>query len=331
MTATKHGWWWFDFDDSEDGPPIDGRQPKHNFKERKGMKRILTLIASVALVAAGVARAQTGQVIVSQYNQWRVSGTVALAAGANTAIPFESCLVSGANSNFVAFTVGVPIKIVDPNNPSIDEVVSPSAVALSPGNCKVTFTTTNVHSIPYYITSGTAGLQEAVNASALSGAQNTALIDKSFYAFGGSAAIIHGATGSANLGLLDVTQAPIVAYRSTSGVYTANGNVGGASPTAVAGAAAGTSSIISNVGKGNTFTVSLTTGTATTTGTLYTETWPATGSFGYAPNVTVTATGPNIPPAFTYTVTGTSTHILTVTVASAPTASTAYTFQVSAQ
>ena len=91
------------------------------------MKRIFTLIASVALVVAGVARAQTvaNQVIVSQYSNWSVQGTVALASGTNTAIPFSPCAVSGANKNFQAFTASVPVKIVDPNNPSIDEVVTP--------------------------------------------------------------------------------------------------------------------------------------------------------------------------------------------------------------
>lgn len=298
--------------------------------------RILTFIASVALVAAGVARAQTptGQVIVSQFNQWRVPGTVSLASGTNTAIPFSPCQVSGANKNFSAFTASVPVKIVDPNNPSIDEVVSPSAVVLAPSNCTVTFTTTNAHPIPYYITSGTAGLQEAVNATALSGVQNTALIDKSFYAFGGTATIIHAATASPTLSLLDVTQAPYVPYQSISAVYTAEGNSGGAaaSVTAAAGAAAGTSPTgPTNVGNGNTFTVSLTTGTATTTGTLFTETWASSGSFGHVQNVTVTSTGANVPPAFTFTVTGSTTHVLTVTMASTPPTATAYTFQVAAQ
>ncbi len=83
MARNKHGWVWFDFDDYGDEMLIDGRQPKHKFKEKKGMKRILTLIASVAMVAAGVAKAQTvaNQVIVSQYSNWSVQGTVALASG----------------------------------------------------------------------------------------------------------------------------------------------------------------------------------------------------------------------------------------------------------
>lgn len=334
MLRKKHGWVWFDFDDYDDEMPIDGRQPKHNFKEKKGMKRILTLIASVALVAAGVAKAQTitSQVVVSQYSNWNVPGTVSLASGTNTAIPFSPCIVSAANKNFQAFTVGVPVKLVDSNNPSIDEVVTPSAVVLAPGNCTVTFTTTNAHPIPYSIVSGTGGLQEAVNANALSTTQNTAILDRGFYSAFGTAAIIAAATASPTLSLLDVTQAPFVAYQSVSAVYTAQGNSGGAAPTAAAGAAAGTSPTgPTNVGNGNTFTVSLTTGTATTTGTLFTETWPATLSFGRIPNVTVVSTGKNVPPVFTFTVTGTTTHVLTVTMASAPPTATAYTFQVSAQ
>jgi hypothetical protein len=337
MTRNKHGWWLLDFDvvDEEVELPIDGRQRKHKFRERN-MKKALTLIASVVLVA-GAARAQTptGQVIVSQFSNWSVPGTVALASGANTAIPFSPCSVSGANKNFQAFSTSAPIKIVDSNNPSIDEVVTPSTVVLAPGNCTVTFTTVNAHPIPYSIVSGSAGLQEAVNANALSTAQNTAVLDSAFYAkaasIGGGAAVIHAATASPTLSLLDLTQAPNVAYQSVSSVYTAYSNTGGAAPTAAAGAAAGTSPTgPTNVGNGNTFTVSLTTGSATTTGTLFTETWPSTLSFGRVPNVTVVSTGANVP-VFTYTVTGSSTHVLTVTMASAPPTATAYTFQVSAQ
>ena len=130
----------------------------------------------------------------------------------------------------------------------------------------------------------------------LSTTQNTAVLDSKFYSqaasIGGAAAIIHAATASPTLSLLDLTQAPNVAYQSVSSVYTAYSNTGGAAPTAAAGAAAGTSPTgPTNVGNGNTFTVSLTTGTATTTGTLFTETWPATVSFGRVPNVTVVSTG----------------------------------------
>ena len=73
------------------------------------------------MVAAGVAKAQTvaNQVIVSQYSNWSVQGTVALASGTNTAIPFSPCSVSGGNKNFQAFTASVPVvvKIVDPEQP----------------------------------------------------------------------------------------------------------------------------------------------------------------------------------------------------------------------
>ena len=65
----------------------------------------------------------------------------------------------------------------------------------------------------------------------------------------------------------------------------------------------------------------MTTGTATTTGTLFTET--VTASAGNL-NCVVQAVGANIPPAFT--VTGTSTTVVTIAVAVAPAVSTAYIF-----
>jgi hypothetical protein len=295
----------------------------------------MKVLAFLAL-AASLAGAQNieHQVVASQFGNWAVpiSGQVALVAGANVAIPFQPCVESAGGRNFQAVSNGVPLRIVDPTNPSIDEVVTPSGVVLAPGNCTATITTVNAHPIPYFLTSGTAGLQEAINANAQSGAFNTAILDRSFYAFGGSSAIIASVTGSANLPLIDVTFAPYVSYRWNGTAYVTNStNAGGAAPTAAAGAAAGTSPTIANTGNGNSFTVALKTGTATATGTLFTEEWPATESFSSTPNVTVRSVGPNTPPAFTFAVTGSTTHTLTVSVTTAPAASTSYSFQVSAQ
>lgn len=297
------------------------------------MRKLLGLFAVALLgLPLAVAQNQEGQILVSQFATWQLQGTQALAAGSNTVVPFGACVSSAGKFSFVELSNSAPVRIVDPANPALDETLTPSNVVVSAQNCTATLAPANAHPLPYYLVSGSAGLDEAINATSLSGQQNTALLTQVFWANGGTSAIVAGATANANLALVDVTQAPYIAYHDVSGVYTAYGNSGGAAPTAAAGVAAGTSPTgPTNTGNGNSFTVTLTTGTATTTGTLFTETWPSTTSFGYVPSVTVKSVGANAPPAFTYTVTGSSTHVLTVTLAIAPPTATAYAFQVAAQ
>ncbi len=70
----------------------------------------------------------------------------------------------------------------------------------------------------------------------------------------------------------------------------------------------------------------VTAGTATTTGTLFTET-AAANTINYAASCTVTSVGANSFTAFTVATSVSSGHnLLTVTATSAPTASTAYQF-----
>lgn len=300
--------------------------------EKTTMRKIVQLFAVAVLgLTAAYAQNQEGQVLVSQFAQWRLAGTQSLASGSNTVVPFGPCVATAGSFSFVELSNSAPVRIVDPGNPSLDETVTPTNVVVSAQNCTATLAPTKAHPLPYYLISGSAGLQEAVNATSLAGQQNTALLTTAFWANGGTSAMIAAATPNANLGLVDVTQAPYVNYHVVSSVYTGYANTGGAAPTAAAGAASGASPTIANTGNGNSFTVALTTGTATTTGTLFTEVWPSSASFGYVPSVTVKSVGANAPPAFTYTVTGSSTHTLTVSVTTAPTASTSYSFQVSAQ
>jgi hypothetical protein len=297
-----------------------------------------TAIATIAL-AASMAGAQTvtHQIVASQFSQWRIAGTAALTTGANAVVPFSPCAVSAGGTNFQAVTNGVALKIVDPANPSVDEVVTPSSVVVSPGNCTASITTVNAHPLPYYFISGTQGLQEAIDANALSGQSNVVILDRLFHQLGGGAITAYSAAGKGNLSLLDVTVSPYASFRWNGSNYAGNytSPQGTVLPTLAAAAAAGTSPTVSNVPGSlvNLLQASVTTGTSTTAGALFTETYPATGSFTSAANCTVQSVGASTPPAFTVadTYNGSNEALLTVSVASAPAASTTYLFNITCQ
>jgi hypothetical protein len=102
-------------------------------------------------------------------------------------------------------------------------------------------------------------------------------------------------------------------------------------PTAAAGAALGTGPTGPTfTGDGNTFSVATTSGTATTTGTLFTATYATSGSFTYPPTCRVWSSGANAFTTFTTAVTypGPTHALLTVTATVAPAVSTAYAFKV---
>ena len=108
-----------------------------------------------------------GQIVAAQFGTYQVPG---IATGS---LQFEpgTCQVSGGGKNFAAFTVGVPIKIVD-SNPALNEVDTPAAVFIN--GCSVSMSTSHIHATPFYLTSGTGGLQEALtNGPVKAGGPNT--------------------------------------------------------------------------------------------------------------------------------------------------------------
>lgn len=260
-----------------------------------------------------------------------------------------SPLNNGNSPSFFAFsglqgvtTVYNPVAIIDAN-PALNEIVTPTSTTQSSAACGFAGTVVNSHT-SFTLTSGTVGLQEAVTNQLQSGPPSNVMLDQYWYTqvFGlpGSPtpeSLIKAIKGSPNVSIVDTTTSPWTYWRSTSATAYAAATTltgGAAAPTAAAGAAAGTSPTgPTNTGDGNTFTVALTTGTATTTGTLFTQTWAVVGSggFGYPPTCRVysTPSQTNQFTAFTYAVTKPSTQaILTVTATAAPTISTAYGFTV---
>ena len=284
------------------------------------LKSLLSLAVIGLLIP--LCPAQTRLVVASQFSNWRAAGSVNLIAGANANITVSPCQVVGGGINFNALAASTPIKIVDPNNPSIDEVLTPTSVS----GCTGTFTTSNAHPTPWYIISGTQGLQEAINNGAQTGVMNVVQLDTTFFQFGGSASTIYAATGSPYLGISALPSLPNATWRWNGTHYISTYSLLGiTAPTLAAGAAAGSSPTVANspASNGNVWTASVTTGTATTTGPLFTETVATPPPSGNA-NCTVQSIGTNTPPPFTV---GISAGVITVTTGTtAPTTATVYLF-----
>jgi Pectate lyase superfamily protein len=179
------------------------------------MKRIFPI--ALALVAClPHAQAQSaGQIIAAQYGEFRVTGSTI----GGFSFPPATCQVSGGGQNFAAFSVGTPIKVVD-GNPSLTEVATPTSVYI--GSCSVNMTTAHNHVPPFYLTSGTGGLQEAINANQTTNGPNTILLNAEWYqliAPSNAASVIASVKGIPDLGLEDITTTPYTFYQWNGSQY----------------------------------------------------------------------------------------------------------------
>ena len=249
------------------------------------------------------------------------------------------CNSSGQNVNFFVFNTNAPVLIADSNS-SNSEVVTPSAIVNTAGSCGATVAPTHNH-YTFQLKSGTAGLQEGIDATLNQGAWPTLMIlDKNWWSIANqipgtnATTILGAAVGNYTVILEDITPSPAIFYNWTGSAYSSTGATAlNTAPTIAAGAGAGSSPTVTNAGTSTSIagTANVLTGTATTTGTLFTETWPTTGANGgpqYAGTCTVASSGVNPYTTFTVANTFSASHrILTVTVATtAPVASTQYNF-----
>jgi hypothetical protein len=185
------------------------------------MKNLLALLALLFCSANIQAQNIEGQIIASQYGTWKVPG---YAPNTYSSFAPTSCRVQGGASFFFAFAAGTPVQIVD-SNPSATETVTPSAVVDTNVTCAISIAPVNPHQLPFYFTSATGGLQEAINQNLTTPQSNTILLDNAFYQLVGgatnAAAVIAAAKGSVALGLVDVTQVPTIWYRWNGTQYVA--------------------------------------------------------------------------------------------------------------
>lgn len=247
------------------------------------------------------------------------------------------CNSQAQNANFFVFNTNAPVYIADQNTAN-SETVTPSAIVNTAGSCGVTIAPTHSH-FTFQLRSGTGGLQESIN-TVKSGGGRPALIwlDRNWWNIasqvpGTSAtAILAAAVGGPGAIITDITSAPPINY-VWSGTAYASGTWVNTAPTLTAGAAAGSGPTVANTANSTALSgvANVTTGTSTTTGTLFTEQW-VTNTLKYAATCQVASSGANSFTAFTIaTTTSGSLNLLTVTATSAPTASTAYSFTYNCQ
>ena len=305
---------------------------------RKTLNALLSVLVLVASLGAP-AFAQGNQpyqqrwYFASDFGQWSIVG-----AYANTYqwSPGTLCLVSANGSmpgSFFAFNTNAPVLIADSGGSSANnEIVTPSTATFNNSSCSISVSPGNSH-YSFQVLSGTGGLQEALNnISPTAPAPAVIWLDRNWYALANSlpgttpAAVIAAAKGGVSRILVDNTTAGFTYYIWGGSAY-ASGTWLNTAPTAATGAAAGTATSKVATGSALNGTYSFTTGTATT-GTVFTETWATSNQFLYAPVCTVVSIGANTPPTLTITPTYGSSHaLLTVSVASALTSTTAYSFQ----
>jgi hypothetical protein len=190
------------------------------------MRKSFVLLMMVLGCTGVQAQNIEGQIIASQYGKWKVPG---YAPNTYSSFAPTSCRVQGGASFFFAFSPGTPVTIVD-SNPVLTETVTPTAIVDSNVSCAVTIAPVNDHQVPFYLTSATGGLQEALNQNSTTPQTNTIILDSTFYELVGgpakAAAVIAAAQGSIALGLVDITQVPTVWYQWNGTKYVEVGNGG---------------------------------------------------------------------------------------------------------
>lgn len=222
------------------------------------------------------------------------------------------------------------------------EVVTPSTTAVTGSTCSFAASTTYTHTT-FWVSSGTGGLYEAIYANQKAPYPVTIFLDSAWRQYiaslpnsstpGTVIAGIPTAFGTTNVSLVDTTTSPWTTYAWNGAAYASNG---GGTPTAALGAAAGTAPTgLLATGPGSNVIVSFTSGTSTTTGTIFTLTYPSgttSNGFNHQPVCTASSVGPTAYTLGTLTYSGTvgPGFVVTAPEVTAPlTASTFYSFKVS--
>jgi hypothetical protein len=185
----------------------------------------LALLASFAL-AQQIPSRQAGVYLATAYN-YDIDSSFYSAFGPYT-FTRTACTnaVSLGTRAFDPFNVNASVTLTD-SNPSNTETVAFVSQTLNGGLCILQLAVTHPH-VSYHLTSGTFGLQEAINDATQNGGGNIVLDSR----WHGTTAMITGAAGSAIVSITD--------NRTGSASYTWSGssyvlvNTGGSLPTGVA-------------------------------------------------------------------------------------------------
>jgi len=140
---------------------------------------------------------------------------------------------SSGGVDFQPFVVGSPIRIVDNGTPVNSEIVTPTAVNITGSGCTITVNPSHQH-YSFYLTTATAGLQDAINyANQSLGAATPAavvILTPAWAQLGGTTAMITSAIGNSRVTIVDQRtsiSAPYI-WDGTKYVFTPYG--GGANP-----------------------------------------------------------------------------------------------------
>ena len=316
------------------GSNLSQRRPIHHAQNPQFHRRADSLTA-ISCAATGFAQGnQTFQqrwYFASDFGLWSIPGQQA-----NTFqwSPGSICNVSanGSATSFYAFNTNAPVLVTDATAAN-NEVLTPSAVTNTNSFCSITVTPSHSH-YSFKVSSGTGGLQEALNSiAAQQVAPSVVWLDRNWYTLANAvpgttpATIIGAAAGGVSRILVDDTTAPFTPYIWNGTAYSTTGTWVNTKPTAATGAATGTATSKVATGSALAGTYAFTTGTGTT-GTVFTLTWAGSSTqFQYQPVCTVQDTSAVKAPTLTVTPTFSSNALLTVSVASALSSTTAYSFR----
>jgi hypothetical protein len=175
-----------------------------------------------------------GQPIAAQYGEFEVQNE-----GNGFSFDPANCNVTGGGENFPAFTTGTPVKVVDAL-PAQTEVSTTVTAFLSGSNCAVSLGGLAYQHTSFYLTSGTGGLQEALNNEKINaGGNNTIILNARWYeliAPRTASTVISTVSGSSSFGLVDITTNPYTSYNWNGSQYVQATPPGG-SPSGAAGGA----------------------------------------------------------------------------------------------
>ena len=192
---------------------------RYRFGPHLLMKKLIALLPILFWCAGVQAQNIEGQIIASQYGKWRVPGYAANTYS-HSRRPRAGCREAPASSSPLPWARRLRSSTA---TLAQSETVTPTSTVDSDVTCAVSIAPVNSHQLPFYITSGTGGLQEALNENLTNPQTNTIILDNAFYQLVGGAptpaAIIAAAQGGTNLGLVDVTQVPTVWYQWNGSHY----------------------------------------------------------------------------------------------------------------
>ena len=281
---------------------------------RKFFAIAMIALLTVVLLPAAMAQAPNPApaVYAEDFNNWTFVSSAANTYVSNAWNCWNTPLERGVPSYFVfgnSNTSTYYPTLIRDANPLLSEIVTPSSISTAQSACGFSAATTNSHT-SFWVLSGTAGLQDAVAALSSSGVGaplEVVYLDKYWYGLVAglpstpsvqtAQGIIGALKSGAGVEIVDTTTAPWTYYSwnpTTSAFVISATNA--TAPTVAAGTGAGGSPTIAVVA-GSTGTrgfVTLTTGTSpVASATIFTLTWPAvaSGGFAYAPSCSIVSVG----------------------------------------